>query len=100
MNAVVVESMLTCPHCGCAARETMPTDARLFFCECRGCGALLRPKGEMAKAAIAKTAAFKLMPTLTIAKLKAMPPAGSQAYLDLLETHYYAGLRKSGFPEQ
>jgi hypothetical protein len=23
MNAVVVESMLTCPHCGFAARETL-----------------------------------------------------------------------------
>ena len=44
MNAVVVESMLTCPHFGFAARETMPMDACLFFCECGGCGALLRPK--------------------------------------------------------
>jgi tetratricopeptide (TPR) repeat protein len=62
--------------------------------------AVYAQQGEMAKAAIAKTAAFTLMPTLTIAKLKAMPPAGGQAYLDLLETHYYAGLRKASFPEQ
>ena len=44
MNAVVVESMLTCPHCGFAARQTMPTDACLFFYECSGGGTLLRPK--------------------------------------------------------
>ena len=40
MNAVVVESMLTCPHFGFAARETMPMDACLFFCECGGYGLL------------------------------------------------------------
>ena len=54
----------------------------------------------MAKAATAKTVALKLRPALTIEKLKAVPQPGSQAYLDLLETHYYAGLRKAGFPEQ
>ena len=27
---VVLESVLTCPHCGCVAQETMPTDACLF----------------------------------------------------------------------
>ena len=25
MNAVIFESVLTCPHCGFAAQETMPT---------------------------------------------------------------------------
>jgi hypothetical protein len=29
---VVLESMLTCPHCGFAAQETMPTDACLAMC--------------------------------------------------------------------
>jgi hypothetical protein len=44
MNAVSLESMLTCPYCGIAARETMPTDACQFFYECGNCKALLRPK--------------------------------------------------------
>jgi hypothetical protein len=43
MNGIVLESVLTCPHCGLAARETMPTDACLFFYECGSCKALLRP---------------------------------------------------------
>ncbi len=37
-------STLTCPHCGHRETETMPTDACQFFYDCRGCGALLRPK--------------------------------------------------------
>lgn len=37
-------STLVCPHCGAAKAEIMPTDACVFFYECRGCGALLRPK--------------------------------------------------------
>jgi len=37
-------SILTCPHCGHRASETMPTDACQFFYECPGCGTLLRPK--------------------------------------------------------
>ena len=44
MSTVVVESLLTCPHCGFDAVETMPIDACQFFYECRGCGLLLRPK--------------------------------------------------------
>ena len=45
MNApiVVLESLLTCPRCGVSKLETMPTDACLFFYECGGCKALLRP---------------------------------------------------------
>jgi len=39
-----LESMLTCPQCGFAAVETMPTDACLHFYECTSCHALLRPK--------------------------------------------------------
>jgi hypothetical protein len=42
MNTVVLESVLTCPHCGFAAQETMPTDACLFVYECRNCKTLLR----------------------------------------------------------
>lgn len=37
-------SVLTCPACGHRAREAMPQDACLFFYECKGCGARLRPK--------------------------------------------------------
>ena len=44
MTAAVLESILTCPHCGHQSTETMPTDACIFFHECAGCGALLRPK--------------------------------------------------------
>jgi hypothetical protein len=44
MNAVLLESVLTCPHCGFAAQETMLADARQYFYECRQCKTLLRPK--------------------------------------------------------
>ena len=40
---VVLDSVLTCPHCGFAALETMPSDACLFFYECHNCKTLLRP---------------------------------------------------------
>jgi hypothetical protein len=41
---VITESIVTCPVCGTAKAETMPTDACLYFYECTGCGTLLRPK--------------------------------------------------------
>ncbi len=37
-------SVLTCPDCGAAHRETMPTDACQWFYECRSCGAVLSPR--------------------------------------------------------
>ena len=40
----VLESTITCPACGTASRETMPTDACLYFYECAGCKTLLKPK--------------------------------------------------------
>ena len=40
----ILESVLTCPLCAFAARETMPTDTCLYFYECPGCHALVRPK--------------------------------------------------------
>ena len=43
MNTIVVESVLTCPHCGCVKRETMPVNACQFFYECSQCNALLSP---------------------------------------------------------
>lgn len=44
MNAPVFESVLTCPKCGIAKTEAMPTDACQFYYECTTCRALLRPK--------------------------------------------------------
>jgi len=44
VKSVTLESILTCPRCGFAATETMPTDACLFFYECSKCNSLLRPK--------------------------------------------------------
>ena len=44
MSEVVLESVLTCPHCGFAKSEIMPTDACQFYYECGNCKALLRPK--------------------------------------------------------
>lgn len=44
MNGILLQSVLTCPNCGFAARETMPILACLYFYECSCCKALLRPK--------------------------------------------------------
>jgi hypothetical protein len=44
MSDIVLESLLTCPQCGFARTETMPTDASWFYYECTNCGILLRPK--------------------------------------------------------
>ena len=35
---------LTCPKCGHRSTETMPIDACIYFYDCAGCGAVLRPK--------------------------------------------------------
>jgi hypothetical protein len=40
----ILVSELTCPDCGAKHAETMPTDACVYFFECRGCGTLLKPK--------------------------------------------------------
>jgi len=42
--APILESTLTCPHCGAKRAERMPTDACQFFYECPVCRATLRPK--------------------------------------------------------
>lgn len=36
-------STITCPSCGHAKAEQMPTDACLYFYDCEGCGTTLRP---------------------------------------------------------
>jgi hypothetical protein len=41
---MILKSIITCPHCGMAKPETMPTDACRFYYECTGCGTRLRPK--------------------------------------------------------
>ena len=43
-NDLVLESTVTCPKCGQAEAETMPTNACQWFYDCKGCGALLKPK--------------------------------------------------------
>jgi hypothetical protein len=40
----ILQSILTCPHCGTQSTATMPTDACVVFFECPGCGRMLRPK--------------------------------------------------------
>lgn len=37
-------STITCPQCGHAKEETMPTDSCLFFYECENCRTRLKPK--------------------------------------------------------
>jgi hypothetical protein len=44
LSAMLLESVITCPHCATAKSETMPTDACQFFYVCVGCGTTLRPK--------------------------------------------------------
>jgi hypothetical protein len=43
LNIPTLESVLTCPQCGFAKRETMPTDSCQFFYECGQCNTVLRP---------------------------------------------------------
>lgn len=46
MSTAMLESVLTCPQCGFAKMETMPTDACQFYYECENCKAILRPKAR------------------------------------------------------
>jgi hypothetical protein len=39
-----LESTITCPSCGFAKSETMPTNACQVFYQCDRCAAMLRPK--------------------------------------------------------
>jgi hypothetical protein len=40
---VLTHSVVTCPNCKAEFEEEMPTDACLFYLECRSCHSLLRP---------------------------------------------------------
>lgn len=42
-KTVELISTLTCPECGHASKEIMPTDACQFFHECAACHAVSRP---------------------------------------------------------
>jgi len=47
MAAIILESTLTCPHCGHRKTEIMPTDACQYYYECESCNSLLKPnKGD------------------------------------------------------
>ena len=41
---LLLRSVITCPQCGGQSEETMPTDACLFFYDCKSCGIRLKPK--------------------------------------------------------
>ena len=43
-SIVRLQSVITCPVCGFAKEETMPTDSCQFFYECTNCHTRLRPK--------------------------------------------------------
>ncbi|MCI5107364.1 MAG: hypothetical protein MRY76_11670 [Pseudomonadales bacterium] len=44
MPDIELQSILTCPNCGAAHDEVMPTDSCLFFYSCASCGSLFKPK--------------------------------------------------------
>lgn len=39
-----LESTITCPECGYAKAETMPTDVCQLYYRCNSCGRILTPK--------------------------------------------------------
>ena len=41
---VILESLITCPHCGYQKEEIMTTNACQFFYECENCHTVLKPK--------------------------------------------------------
>ena len=43
-DSIELRSTITCPKCGHAREETMPTDACVIFYVCAGCGSRLKPK--------------------------------------------------------
>jgi hypothetical protein len=43
MPHIKLESVITCPECGAATQETMPTNACQWFYECQSCHTLLKP---------------------------------------------------------
>ncbi len=43
INAINLQSIITCPNCNFGKEETMPTKACQYFYECENCKAVLRP---------------------------------------------------------
>lgn len=43
IDKIILESVLACPECGHVEQEVMPTDACLWFYECKACAVLLKP---------------------------------------------------------
>jgi len=41
---IIIESTITCPHCGHQKTEQMPTDACQYFYKCERCEKILKPK--------------------------------------------------------
>ena len=44
MASITTDSTITCPVCGIAKAETMPTDACQVRYQCPKCGEMLRPQ--------------------------------------------------------
>ncbi|HAC88582.1 MULTISPECIES: GDCCVxC domain-containing (seleno)protein [Gammaproteobacteria] len=42
-TGIVLQSEITCPHCGHQKTETMPTDACQYFYDCESCKRVLKP---------------------------------------------------------
>ena len=40
---VILDSTITCPHCGYQKEETMPSDACVYFYECTKCHKMIKP---------------------------------------------------------
>lgn len=41
---IVLDAVITCPHCGTKSREVMPTDACQHFYRCACCAEVLPPR--------------------------------------------------------
>lgn len=41
---IILESIITCPHCGHQKLETMPEDSCQFRIQCEACKTIYRPK--------------------------------------------------------
>jgi hypothetical protein len=44
VGVAALRANITCPVCGHPDTETIPRDRCVFFYECKGCGAILKPK--------------------------------------------------------
>lgn len=40
---IILQSEITCPECGYRKKETMPTDACVYFYVCENCKSTLKP---------------------------------------------------------